>query len=111
MLQLYKSLSEKDRRHYSAIEANKIGYDGVTYISKVLQCNHEVISRGKIDLLSALGVKQDIESLNDRIRKVGGGRKSIIDITVGIEEAFLKVVDGSTAGSPMDEHTCDKCLT
>ncbi len=36
MRQFYKSLSEKDRRHYAAIEANKIGYGGVTYISKVL---------------------------------------------------------------------------
>lgn len=97
MQKLYKSLSEKDRRHYAAMEANKIGYGGVSYISKVLKCNHEVISRGKKDL------EQDLQSLNGRIRRVGGGRKSTIDITPGIGEAFLKVVDGSTTGSPMDD--------
>ncbi len=32
MRELYQSLSEKDRRHYSAVEANKIGYGGVIYI-------------------------------------------------------------------------------
>ncbi len=47
-------------------------------------------------------MKHDLKSSNDRIRRVGGGRKSTIDITPGIKEAFLKVVDDSTAGSPMD---------
>ena len=97
MRKFHKSLSEKDRRHYAAMEANKLGYGGVTYISKLLKCNHEVITRGKVEL------KQDIQDLKNRIRRIGGGRKSIIEKRPGIEDAFLKAIDASTAGSPMDE--------
>ena len=32
MTSLYESLSEKDRRRYAAIEANKLGYGGIDYI-------------------------------------------------------------------------------
>jgi hypothetical protein len=31
----YESLSEKDRRRYAAIEAEKIGYGGFQYISQL----------------------------------------------------------------------------
>ena len=97
MQKFHKSLSEKDRRHYAATEANKLGYGGVTYISKLLKCNHEVITRGKVEL------KEGVEYLKDRIRKAGGGRKSILEKRPEIEDIFLKVIDASTAGSPMDE--------
>jgi len=32
------------------------------------------------------------------------GRKSVLATTKGIDEAFLEVIEGSTAGSPMDEN-------
>lgn len=32
MRAFYNSLSEKDRRHYAALEAARIGYGGITYI-------------------------------------------------------------------------------
>ena len=100
MLKFYKDLSEKDRRRYAAIEANKLGFGGVTYLSRVLKCNHEVITRGKAEL--TLDV-EDSENKN-RIRKPGGGRKSILETAPAIGDAFLKVVEDSTAGSPMDEN-------
>jgi len=97
MLNVYQSLSEKDRRHYAAIEAIKLGYGGVTYISRVLKCNHEVISRGKKEITNNTLEK------SKRIRRVGGGRKSMLDTMTGIGDAFLKIIDNSTAGSPMDD--------
>jgi hypothetical protein len=33
MRNFYGSLSEKDRRRYAAVEAAKLGYGGITYIS------------------------------------------------------------------------------
>ena len=47
MLNFYKSLSEKDRRRYAAIEATKLGYGGDTYIRSVLSCDDRTITRGK----------------------------------------------------------------
>lgn len=94
----YKSLSEKDRRRYAAIEATKLGYGGVSYICRVLGCDNHTVARGQKEL--QLELPQDEQN----IRKSGGGRKSVLAITEGIDEAFLEVIEGSTAGSPMDEN-------
>ena len=46
MKSLYKSLNERDRRRYAAIEAEKLGYGGQTYISRLLGCDHKTLERG-----------------------------------------------------------------
>ena len=73
MLNFYKSLSEKDRRRYAAIEATKLGYGGDSYICRLLHCNDRTITRGQKELLT------DLSNENSRIRKVGAGRKFVID--------------------------------
>jgi len=97
MRKFYNSLSEKDKRPYAAIEANKLGYGGDTYISNLFKCHRQVIARGKDELNT-----EDLEN-KDRIRKVGGGRKSTLEIMPDIDDVFLEVIKDSTAGSPMDE--------
>jgi len=67
----YESLSEKDRRRYSAIEAQKIGYGGIQYISQLFKCNYRTIRQGFADL------KQFDLISNPRIRNPGGGRKKV----------------------------------
>ena len=93
----YESLSEKDRRRYAAIEAQKIGYGGLRYISQLFQCNYRTIRQGFADL------KQLDLINNPRIRNPGGGRKKVIETLPGINEVFLSVIENHTAGSPMDE--------
>ena len=97
MRNFYNSLSEKDRRCYAAIEAAKLGHGGASYIRRLFSCDDRTISRGKQELNS--GLFGD----NQRIRKIGGGRKSILATVEGLDEAFLEVVKNHTAGSPMDE--------
>lgn len=97
MSDFYKSLSEKDRRRYAAIEADKLGHGGIRYICQVLHCDIRTITRGKQELTAGL---PDQES---RIRQPGGGRKSVLAEREGLGEAFLAVIDAHTAGSPMDE--------
>jgi hypothetical protein len=97
MLNFYKSLSEKDRRRYAAIEATKLGYGGDTYIRTILHCDDRTITRGKQELMTSLSDD------GNRIRKPGGGRKFVIDEMKGLDEAFLNVLQNNTAGSPMDE--------
>jgi hypothetical protein len=97
MKRLYESLSEKDRRRYAAIEALKLGWGGMSYISKLLGCDYYVIRLGKEEL-------QDSEAMGmEGIRREGGGRKSALATIEGIDEAFLRVLSKHTAGSPMDE--------
>ncbi len=97
MRKFYETLSEKDRRRYAAIEAKKLGHGGISYVCRVLQCNARTVQRGMQELAEGLlGDKH-------RIRQAGGGRKSMLATTPGLEEAFLQVIDNHTAGSPMDE--------
>lgn len=50
MLNFYRSLSEKDRRRYASIEAEKLGHGGKTYIAKLFECDLETISVGYSDV-------------------------------------------------------------
>jgi hypothetical protein len=63
----YDSLNEKDRRRYAAVEANKFGHGGVSYIARVLECDPNTIRRGQ-DELAALPV----DDAAGRVRKKGG---------------------------------------
>ena len=69
MKNFYHTLSEKDRRHYVAIEAKKLGHGGQVYLSQLLGCSTRTIQRG----LEELKTKQDLAP--GRIRRIGGGRK------------------------------------
>ena len=93
----YHSLSEKDRRRYAAIEAVKLGWGGITYISQLLGCDYYTIRFGmeELDDESAMSMSE--------IRRSGGGRKSVFETIEGLDAAFLKVIAQHTAGSPMDE--------
>lgn len=98
MRNFYNSLSEKDRRRYAAIEAEKLGYGGAIYIRELFNCDNRTILHGKQDLAN-----DDLSNENARIRKIGAGRKPIIETSEGIDETFLKIIEEHTAGSPMDE--------
>jgi hypothetical protein len=69
----YGTLSEKDRRRFAAIEAQRLGHGGVTYIARVLGCSTRTILRGIAEF----------ETLNDdpvagRVRRPGAGRKKTL---------------------------------
>jgi protein-disulfide isomerase-like protein with CxxC motif len=97
MQRYYESLSEKDRRRYAAIEAVKLGYGGISYISRLLGCHYRTITLGMDEL-------HDEAAMNlEGIRRSGGGRKSAFETIEGLDEAFLKVLRQHTAGSPTDE--------
>jgi hypothetical protein len=71
MVNFYRSLSEKDRRRYAAIEAEKLGHGGVTYVAALFGCDLETIRRGKEDLQQ---LPED--AAEGRVRKKGGPQES-----------------------------------
>ena len=85
MHNFYKSLSEKERRRYAAIEAEKLGYGGASYIQQILACDDRTIARGKQELKTSL-------FKGEGIRKSGAGRKSTLETVEGIDEAFMEVL-------------------
>ncbi len=46
MKRFYDSLNEKDKRHYAALEANKLSHGGITYISTLLECDRSTVQIG-----------------------------------------------------------------
>lgn len=73
MQRYYQSLSEKDRRRYAAIEAVKLGYGGQAGIRRLFGCHHETLALGMAEL------KDETALAGERIRQVGGGRKSAFE--------------------------------
>ena len=69
MTDFYNNLSEKDRRHYSVIEAIKLGYGGVKYIASLFKCSRQTIYTGLHELKENLFLSQG------KSRRLGGGRK------------------------------------
>ena len=97
MQRYYGSLSEKDCRRYAAIEAVKLGYGGQAYIHRLFGCHHETLQLGLRELQDETVLQEE------RIRQPGGGRKSVFETIAGLDEAFRRVLERHTAGSPMDE--------
>ncbi|MTJ46421.1 ISAzo13 family transposase, partial [Dolichospermum sp. UHCC 0259] len=60
-------------------------------------CHHETLQLGLRELQDETVLEQE------RIRQAGGGRKSAFETIAGLDEAFLRVLEKHTAGSPMDE--------
>lgn len=69
----FASLNERQKRQFAALEANELGYYGVTIISKLFSMNTHTIRRGQKELL------EDVKLADGRIRRGGGGRKKLAE--------------------------------
>jgi len=107
MKKYYATLGEKDRRRYAAVEAMKLGSEGVKYIAQLLGCSEKTVRRG-IEELESLPEEPPDEPGQ---RQAGGGRKGYAEHHPGIDDQFLKVLDHHTAGSPMNEQVIWTDLT
>ena len=67
MVNLYHSLSEKDRRRYAAVEAFKLGHGGAAYIADLFGCSPDTIRQGLADV-----EELPDDAAGDRVRKKGG---------------------------------------
>lgn len=47
---VYEQLSEKDRRLYAAIEAQKLPRGGQSYLAKLFDCTQKTLRRGLAEL-------------------------------------------------------------
>ncbi len=65
MQRLFKTLSEKDKCRYAAIEAEKLPHGGTDYISKLFGIDPKTIHRGMEELES------QEETTKNRTRKKG----------------------------------------
>ena len=66
----YETLSEKDQRRFVALEAERLGHGGITYVARVFGCSERTVERGILELPE---LPQDPAA--GRVRRPGGGRK------------------------------------
>ena len=105
-----KLLDERQLRIYLAAEAEAIGWGGGTKISQIAGVDKDTLTAGKKDLEAVRNAPEERRSIfrhqgvhvdeQQRVRKPGGGRKSIRETQPGIVEALLKLVDNTTYGNP-----------
>ena len=76
MRNLYKTLSEKDRRRFAAFQSQQLGHGAIQYLSEVLGCSRRTIERGvkELDKLPA-------DPASGRVRRLGAGRKKKLPLT------------------------------
>jgi transposase len=86
-------LNEKQKRIYLAAEVEGLGHGGLKAVHELTGTSKTTIIRGKKELLEG-----NIE--HDRIRKVGGGRKTIMEKYGNIQEEIEKITGNNTAGDP-----------
>ena len=87
-------LNERQKRIYLSIEAESIGYGGVSLVSRLSKVSRPTIILGKKEL--------DQKPLElPRSRKEGGGRKSLSLKAPGILVELEKLIDPLTRGDPM----------
>jgi hypothetical protein len=67
MQALYESLSEKDRRRYAAVEAEKLGHGGEQYVAALFGCEPDTIRHGHQDV-----AQLPVDAAAGRVRKKGG---------------------------------------
>lgn len=96
----YNMLNEKNQRLFAAVEAIKIGHGGISYIAQIVGCTRKTVARGIRELLASTVA----DPLDNRIRRVGGGRNPYDVTHKDINEQFLDVLKNYTAGDPMNEN-------
>ncbi len=75
---LLSRLDEQQRRWYVAVEANRIGYGGVRWLSQITGLDEKTIQRGQGEL-----ERNFADRPTDQVRSEGGGRQRVEKKTQG----------------------------
>ena len=87
-------IDEKTRRLLASAMSISLGYGGSKIIRSITKLNPDTIKLG----IEQLTNKEPID--NDRVRRVGGGRKSVVELHPSLESDLLGIVEADTQGDP-----------
>lgn len=93
MNRTWPHLNERSRRMLAATEAMEIGYGGVTLVSQVCGLSRVTITKG-IGELSMPALSEE------RVRRPGGGRRSLTERDPKLPELLESFVEPLTRGDP-----------
>jgi Rhodopirellula transposase DDE domain len=95
---LASSLDERQRRRWAAVEAESFGYGGVSLVSRSTGISRRAIHVGLRELRSDAKASSAIEA--KRVRRVGAGRKSLVETQPGLLDALDALVEPTSRGDP-----------
>jgi len=90
-------LDERGRRRFAAAEALAAGRGGVTAVSRITGLARSTITRGLAELRGAALP----EAASDRVRRQGGGRRSLAATDATLLADLKDLVEPATRGDPM----------
>jgi hypothetical protein len=88
-------LDERARRLLAATEAHAAGYGGIAAVSQATGVAPSTIGRGVQDLAAETPLAPG------RVRRPGGGRKTLVDSDPTLRADLLKLVEPDARGDPM----------
>ncbi|MFU8855223.1 ISAzo13 family transposase [Micromonospora sp. SL1-18] len=91
---LFPHLDERQRRLLMGAEARALGHGGIRLVARAAGVAESTVSRGVSDLDAG-------EEPLGRTRRVGGGRKRLVDLDPGLRVALLALVEPDMRGDPM----------
>ena len=92
---LLPHLDERGRRSFAACEARSAGYGGIAAVARATGIAASTIGRG----LKELAEGSDVA--NDRVRRDGGGRKSLTTNNPRLLDELMALVSPGERGDPM----------
>ena len=91
---LESHIDEKTKRLLAAAMSLSLGYGGSKVVREITKLNSDTIKLG----IKQLTGKADLD--DNRVRRIGRGRKPITEIYPDIEKELLKLVEANTQGDP-----------
>src|SRR5271155_5542409 len=80
-------LDERQQRLFAAAEARAVGYGGIAAVSRVTRIAASTIGRGLKELDAGAAAS------SDRVRRPGGGRKSLIETNPSLLDDLNALVE------------------
>jgi len=96
-LQELSTLNEVQKRRFAALKAMELGWGGVTKVSEITKMSHNTIDKGIKE------IKNPKKDVSERLRKKGGGRKTIIEKNPEVKKYIENILEENTAGDPMSK--------
>ena len=91
-----RSLNEKTRRRWAAVEARALGRGGIARVAEATGLSRATISAG----LQELAAGPEGDDAAGRLRGPGAGRKALAEHDAGLVPALERLVDRATRGDP-----------
>ena len=93
-------LDERTRRLWAAVEARAIGRGGISHVAEATGLSQTTIRAGLRELDSQ-SMADTHTVTSERLRRPGGGRRSLVAQDPGLLKALEALVDPVTRGDPM----------